>query len=253
MLPHLANRPVTLRIFPEGIHGESYYRRAVPMPAPRWLRSTEYAVQSDQRMTRVPLVDEAAGLVWLANKGSIEFHAWSSCLPDLNVPDQAVFDLDPGDEASFADVLQTTLLVREELDCQGLQGWAKTSGRRGMHVHVPLAPGYHFDTVRTWVRSVAERLETAHARLIAVARGATHRGELVTVDYAQNSIARSMVAAYSVRAVRGAQVAAPVSWDEVAAKKIRPGDFTLRTMRHRIEDVGDLMAPALQIEQHLPR
>jgi bifunctional non-homologous end joining protein LigD len=210
-------------------------------------------VQSDTRTTRLPLVDDAAGLVWLANTGSIEFHPWSSRLPDLNEPDQAVFDLDPGDEATFADVLHAALHLREELERVGMRGYAKTSGRRGLHVHLPLARGHRYDEVRAWVQAVAERLEARHGDLIAVAHGATHRGTRVTIDYAQNSIARSMAAAYTARAVREAPVAAPVSWDEVAAGRIRPTDFTLRTVPDRIQYVGDLFAPVSRGGQHLPR
>jgi bifunctional non-homologous end joining protein LigD len=253
MLPHLKDRPATLRVFPDGIHGESYYQREVPQHAPRWFRTTEYTRQTDGRTIRVPLIDNAAGLIWLVNKGSIELHPWSSRLPDLDEPDQAVFDLDPGDEASFADVLQSALHLRDELERQGLRGYAKTSGRRGLHVHLPLAPGHRYDEVRSWVKAVAQSLETTHGEIIAVARGATHVGRRVTIDYAQNSIARSMAAVYTVRAAREAPVAAPVSWDEVAAGRIRPRGFTLRTMPQRIQEVGDLFAPVLNNQERLPR
>jgi bifunctional non-homologous end joining protein LigD len=253
MLPYYAGRPVTLRVFPEGIHGESFYQRDLPERAPRWLRGTEYAVQTDTHTIQLPLIDDAAGLVWLANSGSIEFHLWSSRLPNLTQPDQAVFDLDPGDEATFGDVLQVALRLRDELERLGLRGYPKTSGRRGIHVHLPLAPGHTFAEVRTWVKAVAGRLAAAHPAQIAVARGATHRGRRITVDYAQNSIARTMVAPYSVRAAARAPVAAPLSWEEVAAGHLRPADFNLRTMPSRVQGVGDLFALVLRGKQRLPQ
>jgi bifunctional non-homologous end joining protein LigD len=252
MLPYFAGHPVTLRVFPEGIDGESFYQRDLAERTPGWMRHVDYAVQSRERTIQLPLIDDAAGLVWFANEGSIEFHLWSSRLPKLDEPDQAVFDLDPGDEASFAGVLQTAIHLREELERQGLRGYAKTSGRQGVHIHVPLAPGHPYPAVRAWVKAVAERLEEANPRLIAVARGATHEGNKVTIDYAQNSVARTMAAPYTVRAAPKAPVAAPVTWEEVAAGRIRPTDFTLRTMPGRLREVGDLFAPVLRGDQRLP-
>ena len=252
MLPYFAGRPVTLRMYPEGIDGASFYQRDLPERAPSWFRSADYTVQAHGGTIQLPLIDNAAGLVWLANEGCIEFHLWSSREPALDQPDQAVFDLDPGDEATFGDVLQAALWLREELARDGLRGYPKTSGRHGLHVHVPLAPGHDYATVRNWVKEVAERLEEAHGDQIAVARGATHQGDKVTIDYAQNSIARTMAAPYTARAVQGATVAAPLRWEEVAAKKARPSDFTLRTMPDRVQAVGDLFAPILQGGQRLP-
>jgi bifunctional non-homologous end joining protein LigD len=252
MLPHLANRPVTLRTYPEGIDGVSFYKRDLPANAPPWLRYADYTGRSTTRTIQVPLIDNAAGLAWFANTGTIEFHSWSSCAPHLDQPDQAIFDLDPGDSVTFVDVLRAALLVREALAEDGVQGYPKTSGRKGMHIHVPLAPGASFAGVRTWVKHIAERLEAKHDGAIAVARGATHRGDSVTIDYAQNSIARNTASPYTVRATPGATVAAPLSWQEVEDGAVRPGDFTIRTMPERIATHGDLLAPVLQGGQSLP-
>jgi bifunctional non-homologous end joining protein LigD len=252
MLPYFADRPVTLRAYPEGIHGASFYQRDLPDRAPDWMRSADYAVQAHGGTIQLPLIDDAAGLIWLANEGCIEFHLWSSRAPDLDEPDQAVFDLDPGDEAMFGDVLKAALRLRDELERQELRGYAKTSGRRGLHVYVPLAPGHAYSAVREWVKATAERLEAKHGDLIAVARGATHQGNRVTFDYAQNSIARTMAAPYTVRAVAGATVSAPLRWEEVAAGTIRPEELNLRTMPSRLQAVGDPLAPILQDRQRLP-
>lgn len=252
MLPHLAERPVTLRTYPEGITGPSFYTRDLPEHAPPWLRAVDYTGLSTTRTIQVPLIDNAAGLVWFANSGAIEFHGWSARVPHLDQPDQAIFDLDPGESATFADVLQAALLVREALAQEGVQGYPKTSGRHGVHIHAPLAPGASYLDVRTWVKRIAERLEAGHDGLLAVARGATHRGDSVTIDYAQNSIARNTAAPYTVRAAPGATVAAPLSWREVEDGAVRPGDFTLRTMRARVAAQGDLLAPVLHGGQHLP-
>lgn len=252
MLPHFAGRPVTLKLYPRGIRGPSYYRRDQTEDAPDWLRSVDYRPESTGEVIQLPLIDDAAGLIWYANKGGIEFHLWTSKLPDLAEPDQVVFDLDPGDEAEFGAVLRTTLRLREELERQGLRAYAKLTGGTGLHVHLPLAPGHTFDGVRAWAKAVAERLAAAHPELIDVMRGATHRGRLVTVDYPQNSVGRNTAAAYTLRARPGAPVAAPVTWEEIEAGDLRPGDLTLRSMPERVRRLGDLFAPVLEGGQRLP-
>lgn len=245
MLPYLKDRPVTMHVFPGGIHGFSYYRRDRPQGAPRWLRSAVYQPETTEGITDLLLIDDAAGLIWLANRGSIEFHMWNSRVPDLSQPDLAVFDLDPGGEASFADVLRAALRLREALERRGLHGYPKTSGRRGLQVYLPLVPGYTFDVVRTWVKLIAEQLASAYPDLIAVPHGPTHQGRRVAVDYAQNSVGRNTVVPYSVRAQPGAPVSTPVHWGEVEDARFRPDDLTLRVVPHRLQQLGDLFAPIL--------
>ena len=252
MLHHLKDRPVTLRIFPEGIHGFSYYRRNLPETAPAWLRSAEYQPETVGHVIQLPLIDDAAGVLWLANQGSIEMHTWASRTPDLSQPDQVVFDLDPGDEASFADVLRAALRLCEALERFGLQSYPKTSGGRGLHVYLPLAAGHTFDAVRVWVKAQAEQLAAAYPQFIAVAHGGTHRGRQVTVDHAQNSIGRNTAAPYTLRARPGGPVSTPLAWDEVHDGRVQPSEFTLGAIPERLKKVGDLFAPVLQGGQELP-
>ncbi len=252
LLPYLAERPVTTKVYPRGIAGPAYYRRERPDTAPNWLRGVEYETATDRHRLTTLLVDDAAGLVWLANAGGIEFHIWGAQLPDLAMPDLVVFDLDPGEQATFADVLRAATLLRERLERLHLRGYPKTSGGRGLHVFLPLAPGRSFEAVRDWVRDLAESLAAGHPDLIAVSHGPTHRGAHVTVDHAQNSVGRNTAAPYTVRARPGAPVSAPLTWDEVAAGRITPADFTLRTIRERLAAVGDLFAPVLAHDQPLP-
>ena len=252
LLPYLKDRPVTLRVYPDGTQGFSYYRRESPENAPAWLRSAPYSPRAPAPAIQVPIIEDAAGLIWLANQGAIEFHSWLSRLPDLAQPDQAVFDLDPGDEATFADVLRAALRLRETLEALGARGYAKTSGGRGLHVYLPLAPGQTFTAVRAWVKALAQRLAAASPDLIAVARGATHRGRLVTIDYAQNSIGRNTAAPYTLRARPGAPVSTPLSWEEVEAGSVEPGELTIHSVPERVSRLGDLFAPALGGGQRLP-
>lgn len=252
MLPHMRDRPVTVRLFPDGIRGEAFYRRERPDDAPAWMRSVTYRPVSVSGVRHLILIDDAEGLRWWVARGAIEFHTWGARRPEVTAPDQAIFDLDPGEEAGFSDVLAAALHLRDHLAEQGLTGFPKTSGGRGMHVEVPLAKGHTFEQVRAWVRAAAEKLAENHPGVVAAAHGATHRGRLVTVDHAQNSVGRNTAAPYTVRGRPGAPVSAPVTWAEVARGAIRPEHFTLRTMPGRIQKKGDLYAGMLEKAYTLP-
>jgi bifunctional non-homologous end joining protein LigD len=252
MLPHFRDRPLTLRVFPEGIHGFSFYRRDAPEDTPAWLRTVDYQPKTTDEVIQLLIVEDAAGLVWLANQGAIEFHLWTSRLPALPYPDMAVFDLDPGDQADFGRVLQAALRVRDALQALGLRCYPKTSGGRGMHIYVPLEPAHPFDFVREWVKGVAHQLAAAYPDEIAVAHGPTHRGAQVTIDHAQNSLGRNTAAVYTLRAQPHAPVSTPLRWEEVEAGDIRPEHFTIRTVPARVVKEGDLFAGVLQGGQTLP-
>jgi bifunctional non-homologous end joining protein LigD len=204
-------------------------------------------------VTQLPVIDDGAGLIWFANAGAIEFHTWGARLPDLSQPDQAIFDLDPGEAASFAHVLEAATHLRDELKQLGLDGYPKTSGGHGLHVVIPLATGPTFEGVRAWVKGIAEGLAGKFPTLLAVAHGATHSGSHVTIDYAQNSMGRNTAAPYTLRG-RSTQplVSAPLTWDEVAAGKIQPTECTPDAVLERVEQLGDLFAPIQQQGQRLP-
>jgi bifunctional non-homologous end joining protein LigD len=216
------------------------------------VRGAPYETATDHHRIQVLLIDDEAGLIWLANTGAIEVHLWGARLPDLAEPDMVVFDLDPGDEATFEDVLRAAVILHERLDGLGLASYPKTSGGDGLHVFLPLAPGHTFERVRDWVRDLAEDLEAAHPDLIAVSHGPTHRGPHVTIDHAQNSVGRNTAAPYTVRARPGAPVSTPLTWKEIDGGKVRPADFTLKTVPKRVKTLGDLFAPVLAGGQRLP-
>jgi bifunctional non-homologous end joining protein LigD len=249
-LPYFKERPATLRVFPEGVSGESYYLRDCPESAPSWIRRIEYQPKTVGHPVLLPLIDNVAGLIWFANQGSIEFHLWSSQAADLAQPDQAIFDLDPGDTTSFDAVREAALRLHDTLEQAGVSGYAKTSGGRGLHVYVPLSAGYTFERVRGWVKAVAEQLATTYPALIAIARGSTHRGDHVTIDAAQNSVGRNTAAPYTLRA--GAphpRVSTPLTWEELDAGNIHPGDLTPEAVLDRVGRLGDLFAPVQRVDQ----
>jgi bifunctional non-homologous end joining protein LigD len=252
VLPYFKDRPVTLRVFPQGVEGVSYYLRDCPENAPDWLRRVPYRPKTVSHSVPLPLLDTAAGLVWFANQGAIEFHLWGSRTPDLTQPDLAIFDLDPGETASFDVVLEAALRLHDKLEQAGVRGYPKTSGGGGLHVFVPLGPGHTFERVRTWVKAVGQQLASSYPDLIALARGSTHRGGRVTIDYAQNSIGRNTAAPYTLRAHPvHPTVSTPLTWEELDRSNIQPASLMPQTVLERVGRVGDLFASVLQGDQHI--
>ncbi|HEY8489702.1 MAG TPA: non-homologous end-joining DNA ligase [Dehalococcoidia bacterium] len=253
VLPHVAGRPLTLHSFPDGIHGPDFYRRQVPKNAPPWLRRWRYRpAESEREVTETPVVEDAAGLVWLVQTGTVELHPWTCRIDRIDRPDYAVFDLDTWDADAFDRVLRTAVRLREALSRLGVRGYPKTSGGDGLHVFVPLERRYTHDQVREWVKAVGERLERAYPGEVTVRSGRDAPREAVFLDYAQNAIAKSTAAAYSVRPRPGAPVSMPLAWEEVEAGRVRPGDFTLRNAVERVRRRGDLFRPVLEDRQRLP-
>lgn len=252
MLRYLTQHPVTLNMFPRGAAAGGHYRRALPKTAPDWLTSVTYEPESRRGELIAPLIDTEAALIWHANQGAIEIHQWLSSANDLEQPDWAVFDLDPGEGVSFSDVLKAATIVRATISAAGLTAFPKTSGGSGVHIFVPLDPVAPFEQVREWVLAVARELAQEHPDLIAVASGATHRDPVVTIDHAQNSVARNIAAPYTARATPTATVSTPLTWDEVEAGGVRPGDFTITKVPQRLTEVGDLWQDARKKAGRIP-
>lgn len=243
MLPYLRGRPLTLVMCPDGIAAGCYYRRKRPAHAPDWMPFVPYNPRTKTGRVPLILVEDEAQLIWLANQAAVEFHVWASTARDLAHPTWLVLDLDPGDRTGFEDVLRAALLVREELERLGLEGWPKTSGGRGLHLLVPLEPGrYTHAQVRAWAKAFTVHLAKRSGGLLRLPHRATHRGRGVFVDYAQNGYGRNTAAPYSLRAKPGAPVSTPLGWDEVETGALQPADFNLETVPERIRRQGDLLA-----------
>ncbi len=240
MLPHLQGRPLTLYQCPDGIQGHCFFRRKLPDYAPPWFPRVLHNPKTKTGRVPLILVEDEAQLIWLANQAAIEFHAWNARLPALDRPDRLVLDLDPG-EVGFDRVLEAALAVRETLEQLGLSAWPKTSGGRGLHLLVPLAPEKTHAEVRAWARAFAEELEAKYG-FIRLPKGRSHEGPGVQIDYAQNGYGRNTAAPYTVRARPGAPVSTPLSWEEVEAGGVRPEDFTPKTVPERLKSTGDPMA-----------
>ncbi len=250
MLPHLAGRPLTLQRWPDGIDGEQWYQQHPPEGAPPWIRVVSELGGDGKRHL---ICDDVDGLRWLANLAALTLHQWSAHVPKgrdnaamleaLHVPDYVVIDLDPG-VGPWSHVIDVALALRVLLEKLDLPSVVKTTGKRGLHIFVPFAPGpTHREAVR-----LAEHLATALATVLpaiaTIERAIPRRRGRLYVDFLQNGEGKTVAAPYTLRALDGAPVSTPVRWSEVNCT-LDPSAFTLRTVRARIDAHGDLFAGAL--------
>lgn len=251
MLPYFKNRPATLHCFPRGIKDFSYYKRNFNQDTDHLITTLPYAEVSQDKIIQVPIINNEAGLVYLSSKGCIEFHLWSSKMPNYKNPDIVIFDLDISIKASFKKVLEAALCLNKLLNDRKIIGYVKTSGGTGLHVYVPIDAKYSFEYVRNWVKNIGEQLTKRHPNLITTKEdnGATHKSEKVVIDYLQNVISRNTAAPYTVRAYGGAPVSAPLSWAEVEKGGFIPMDFNLKNMPDRVAKIGDLFLGVLTNKQ----
>jgi bifunctional non-homologous end joining protein LigD len=247
LVPHLAGRATTLRRFPDGVDAGGWYQLQWPRGAPAWLPRVR------QRGFELAVIDDRASLLWAANLAAIELHPLLAGADRPATPTALVFDLDPGAPADVVDAAAVALCIRERLDTIGLASYPKTSGSLGMHVYVPSSSDVSFDRAKQFVRSVAESLASEG---VVTAQSRRARAGKVLVDWLQNDATRSTVAPYSLRATPFPTVSTPVTWEEVerAVHARRPEllTFLARNVLGRLDRVGDLFAPVLDLTQTVP-
>jgi bifunctional non-homologous end joining protein LigD len=237
MLPPLRDRPVSMTRFPDGITGHGIVQKNVPDYFPGWI--TRAGVRKEGGSLQQVVCDKPATIVYLANQACIELHAFLSRLEHIDEPDQLIFDLDPPDSDRFGDVRVCALRLHELLTGElGLPAFVKTTGGKGLHVHVPLNAREDFDAVREFAREVAGLLAARNPDLVTTEQRKDKRGPRIYADIMRNAYAQLAVAPYSVRARPGAPVATPLSWDELDDEGLRPGQFTLRTVPGRIHEAS---------------
>ncbi len=254
MLPYFKNRPATLHYFPRGIKGGvSFYKRDFKNTPSQIIKLVPYNELTQDKTIFVPVINTKAGLLYFASKGVIEFHLWNAVYPDYDKPNYAVFDLDIESLKDFNLVLKASLALKTELDNLNLKSFIKTSGGTGLHVYVPVKSIYTHLQVRNWVKKIGVVLMNKHSDFITVNRigGKTHTNRMVTIDYLQNAISRSIIAPYSLRAHPKATVSTPLEWKEVKKGNFSPTDFTLKTVPKRIAEKGDLFKGFLNGNQEL--
>lgn len=236
LVPALADRPVTLQRFPDGIEGEAFYSKNPPRGVPEWVRTVPVTYPSGRSHDQL-VVDEVAAAVWAVQMNTVTFHPWPvrSARPDE--PDQMRIDLDPQPGRGYADAVSAALLLREVLADAGLTGWPKTSGNRGVHVDVPIAAEHEFLDVRHAVIALARELERRDPDLVTTRWWKEERGERVFVDFNQAARDRTLASAYSPRPLPHAPASFPLSWDDLPGSD--PVDYTVRTAPEILADRGD--------------
>jgi bifunctional non-homologous end joining protein LigD len=251
MVPHLADRGVTLRRFPDGVDGGSFFEKRCPQHRPEWM-GTVLGPGDRNGNIHYCCLDSAPALVWAANMAALEIHA-PMARSDIETPTMCVFDLDPGDGTTIVECADVALDVRHVLDGFGLAGFAKTSGSKGMQVYVPLNTPHTHEQASAFALAVAQLLERAHPDHVLSNMKRSLRKGKVLVDWSQNSRHKTTVAVYSLRARPYPTVSAPVTWDEVeAAAGGEPLTFEAADVLARVDEHGDLFADTLTLEQRLP-
>jgi bifunctional non-homologous end joining protein LigD len=236
MLPYLRDRPLSMERYPDGITGERIVQKNVPRYFPDWIARTRVKKQGG---TLVQVIcDRPATLVYLANQACIEMHAFLSRTGALDRADQLIFDLDPPDDHRFDQVRHLALELHDLLGQLGLTAFVKTTGGRGLHVHVPLNARDDFDTVRRFARQASDVLAAREPDILTTEQRKDSRGDRVYSDVMRNAYAQTAVAPYSVRARPGAPVATPLDWAELKDASLTPHQFTLRTVGGRLDRLG---------------
>ena len=252
MLPHLARRPLNMNRYPDGADGKGFWHKELPDHAPDWLpRWDNPAADAGETCTYL-VVDEPAALVWAANFGALEWHAWTSRVDHPRQPTYALVDLDPGSATSWDDLLVLARLHRTAFEHLGVTARAKVTGRRGIQIWVPIAAGASFEETRAWVEGLSRSVGVVVPELVSWKWQKDERGGLARLDYTQNAINKTLVAPYSPRPAPGAPVSAPIDWSELDDPGLRPDAFTIRTILPRLAERGDLFAEVLRAEQALP-
>jgi bifunctional non-homologous end joining protein LigD len=252
LLPHVADRGVTLRRFPDGVEGESFFEKRCPSHRPEWIGT--HPGPGDRNGTiGYCALDTTPALAWSANLAALEIHAPMARGEDIDAPTMCVFDLDPGAPAALRECARVALEIRRVLEDLGLESLAKTSGSKGMQLYVPLNRPHTHEHCSAFAQAVAQVLERHHpARVTSVMKRSLRPGK-VFIDWSQNSRHKTTVAVYSLRARPEPTVSTPVRWNEVeAAADGAPLVFQAAEVLERVAGHGDLFAPALDLEQQLP-
>lgn len=253
LLPHLKDRPLTLKRYPDGVDADYFYEKNCPVYRPEWIRTAPVSNREDDEVIHYCLTNDLATLVWAANLADLELHTSLSCYPEVDNPTMMVFDLDPGAPANIVQCAQVALWLRSEI--APLNAFPKTSGSKGLQVYVPLNTACDYDQTKSFAKNAAESLQRAHPELIVSRMAKNLRGGKVFVDWSQNDRQKTTICVYSLRARDEPTVSTPVKWQEVesALKNDDPSKlyFTSDETLKRVAEYGDLFEPILSMKQKL--
>jgi bifunctional non-homologous end joining protein LigD len=254
LVPHLKDRPFTMRRYPDGAYGKAFFQKDAPKGMPDWIPTARIQVTSrdtprQRRWIQAPLVNDELALLWMVNMGCIDMNAWYSRVDKLDRPDFVLFDLDPSPDVGFEETVQVGLYVKEALDALGLASFPKTSSADGMHVLVPIERRHTYDDTRRFSEIVAGAIARSYPKL-ATTQWSKAKRRGVLIDANQNGEGKTIASAYSVRPRTGAPVSTPLRWDEVKPG-LDPSQFTMEVVQQRIQRHGDLFEGVLTTRQRL--
>ena len=252
ILPYLAGRPLNMHRFPGGVAVPGFWHKQLPDHAPDWIPRWDNPEAERGKTTTYLVVDEPAALVWAANFGALEWHAWTAKITSPRSPSYALIDIDPGSSTSWEEILVLARLHRTALRHLGVRAQPKVTGRRGIQIWIPVTPGLSYEDTRGWVEQLSKTIGSVVPDLVSWKWDVKDRGGLARLDYTQNVSNKTLVAPYSPRAAPGAPVSAPIAWDELDDPTLRPDGFTIRTIGDRLGERGDLFKTVLGEGQSLP-
>jgi bifunctional non-homologous end joining protein LigD len=257
LLPHLRDRPLTMKRYPDGVDGEFFYEKNCPKHRPKWVQTAQVWSESNDRMMNYCLVQDLPTLVWAANLADLELHTSLSRKGDMARPTMMVFDLDPGAPADIVQCCQVGLWLRDLLGKMKLISFAKTSGSKGLQVYVPLNTSVTYDQTKDLARSLGQYLEREHADRVTSNMSKAVRKGKVFVDWSQNDEHKTTICVYSLRARDEPTVSTPVTWNEVE-KCLKKKNAELLKFRSdqvlvRVEKLGDLFESVEKLKQKLPK
>jgi bifunctional non-homologous end joining protein LigD len=257
LLPHLKDRPLTMKRYPDGVEGEFFYEKNCPSHRPKWVQTAKVWSESNDRMMNYCLVQDLPTLVWAANLADLELHTSLSRKNNIERPSMMVFDLDPGAPADIVQCCQVGLWLRDLLGGMKLKSFAKTSGSKGLQVYAPLNTAVTYDQTKDLSRALAQHLEGEHVDLVTSNMSKAVRKGKVFVDWSQNDEHKTTICVYSLRARDEPTVSTPVTWNEVEnclkKKKTEVLKFRSDQVLARVEKLGDLFEPVEKLKQKLPK
>jgi bifunctional non-homologous end joining protein LigD len=251
-LPYLFDRPVNLHRYPNGVDKPGFWHKEVPSHAPEWLTRWHYDDADPDETQWYFVADSVPALVWLANYGVIELNPWTSTARKPHEPTWALIDVDPGTKTTWDELLVLARLYRTALEHLGVVGGPKVTGKRGIQVWAPIAPGCSFDDTRAWVEKISRAIGQTVPDLVSWEWSKAGRKGLARLDYTQNAINKTLIAPFSTRPSPGAPVSVPIEWDELDDDDLRPDRWTVRTVFERLEARGDPLRPLIGTPQRLP-
>jgi bifunctional non-homologous end joining protein LigD len=252
MLPYLQGRALNLLRYPGGAQAAGFWQKQLPAHAPQWLPRWDNPEASRGKTATYLVADEPAALVWAANFGALEWHAWTSRTDQPHLPSYALIDIDPGTATSWAEVLVLARLHRSALDHLGVRAGVKVTGRHGIQIWVPVIRGPGFEDTRAWVERLSREIGSVVPELVSWEWDVRARGGRARLDYTQNAVNKTLVAPWSTRAGPGAPVSAPIGWAELDDPELRPDTITIDTVPGRLARDGDPFAIVLGAAQELP-